>query len=318
MSDYAEGYVPRRHSSKYPLLLSELRDEHAFHLSKDELFHKCEQVFESICVTNDQVQLVEEKTRQQADCKEWHRFRTGRTTASRMKAVCRTSVEKPARSLIKAICYPDTVRFRTKATQWGYQHEEDGLAAYRSMIDQSQDSFKVEKSGFVISSDYPYIRESPDSMVECSCCGKGTVEVKCPHCVRDKETPECPEKVSCMENVAGKVQLRKSHQYYYQIQTQVFVCNVDYCDFVILTEEGLHHALSDEICERATGFFKRAVLPELIRKHFSKIQPATSTAAQGPPTPANEHHRESVESCPSSAQKKKDCFTCTMNFGECQ
>ena len=176
-------------------------------------------------------------------------------------------------------------------------------------MEQSHDSFKMEKSGFVISSDYPYIGASPDSMVECSCCGKGTVEVKCPYCVRDKEIPECLEKVSCMENVAGKVQLRKSHQYYYQIQTQVFVCNVDYCDFVIWTKEGLHHdrmepdhALWDEICKRATGFFKRAVLPELVGKYFSKIQPA---AAQGPSTPANEHHRESVESCPRSAPKKR-------------
>ena len=54
MSDYAEDCVPSHLSSKYPLLLSELRDEDAFHLSKDELFCKCEQVFESICVTNDQ------------------------------------------------------------------------------------------------------------------------------------------------------------------------------------------------------------------------------------------------------------------------
>ena len=111
-------------------------------------------------------------------------------------------------------------------------------------------------------------------MVECNCCGKGTVEVKCPYCVRDKEIPECLEKVSCKENVARKIQLRKSHQYYYQIQTQAFVCNVNYCDSVIWTEEGLHHdrmepdhALWDEICERATGFFKRAVLPELAGKY---------------------------------------------------
>ena len=189
-------------------------------------------------------------------------------------------------------------------------------------MEQSHDSFKVEKS------DYPYIGASPNSLAECSCYGKGTVKVKCPYCVRDKEIPERLEKVSCMENVAGKIQLRKSHQYYYQIQTQVFVCNVDYCDFVIWTEEGLlhdrmepDHALWDEICERATGFFKRAVLPELVGKYFSKIQPATSAAAQGPSTPANkQQHRESgtVESCPSSATKKKDCFTCTMNFGECQ
>ena len=62
MSDYAEGYFPRQLSSKYPLLQSELWDEDAFHLSNDELFRKCERVFESICVTNDQVQLVEECT----------------------------------------------------------------------------------------------------------------------------------------------------------------------------------------------------------------------------------------------------------------
>jgi len=39
------------------------------------------------------------------------------------------------------------------------------------------------------------------------------------------------------------------------------------------------HELWDEICERATGFFKRAVPPELVGKYFSKIQPTTSTAA---------------------------------------
>ena len=148
-----------------------------FIIPRTNFFHKYEQVYESICVTNDQVQVVDEQTRQQADCKEWHIFRTDRITAFRIKAVCRTSVEKPARSIIKAICYPDTVRFRTKATKWGCQ-EKDGLAAYRSRMEQCHDSFKVEKSGFVISGDYPYIGTSSDSLVECSCCRKGTVEVK--------------------------------------------------------------------------------------------------------------------------------------------
>jgi len=84
-------------------------------------------------------------------------------------------------------------------------------------------------------------------------------------------------KMSCKENVAGKIQLRKSHQYYYQIQTQAFVCNADYCDFVIWTEEGLHdwvepdHALWDEICERATGFFKRARYLNLLGNIFLKF-----------------------------------------------
>jgi len=93
-----------------------------------------------------------------------------------------------------------------------------------------------------------------------------------------------------------------------------FVCNVDYCDFVIWTEEGLYHdqmepdhTLWDEICERATGFFKHAVLPELVGKYFSKIQPATSAAAQGPSMPANEHQRES-DTVESSKEK------CMLNY----
>ena len=110
---YAEGYVTRQLNLEYPQLLSELRDENSLQLDKDKLLRKCDNVFASISVTLEQSRLVEEKMRQQSDCRGWHRFRTGCIPVSRMKAVCKTSVDKPAKSLIKAICYPETVRFKT-------------------------------------------------------------------------------------------------------------------------------------------------------------------------------------------------------------
>ena len=90
----------------------------------------------------------------------------------------------------------------------------------------THDSFKMERCVFFISNAYPFIGVSPDSVVECNCCGKGTVEIKCPYCVRDKVVADCLEKLTCLENVDGKIQLRKSHQYYYQI-TPVLLSSAD-------------------------------------------------------------------------------------------
>ena len=33
---------------------------------------------------------------------------------------------------------------------------------------------------------YPHLGATPDGIVQCMCCGKGVVEVKCPHNCKDK------------------------------------------------------------------------------------------------------------------------------------
>ena len=58
------------------------------------------------------------------------------------------------------------------------------------------------------------------------------------------------------------------------------MCNVDICDFVIWTECDLW----EEICKRSSTFFKRAVLPELVGKYFSRLHPATLAAVDAPST----------------------------------
>ena len=45
--------------------------------------------------------------------------------------------------------------------------------------------FILEDAGLFISMERPYIGASPDAIVTCECCGKGTVEVKCPFCFKD-------------------------------------------------------------------------------------------------------------------------------------
>ena len=46
-------------------------------------------------------------------------------------------------------------------------------------------NFTVKDSGFVMSKEYPFMGASPDGMTECSCCGIGCLEIKCPLCPHD-------------------------------------------------------------------------------------------------------------------------------------
>lgn len=83
-----------------------------------------------ITVTADQASAVESKTRNQADSRLWFRMRTGRITASRFKAACRTDPACPSLSLMMAICHPEALRFSTAATRWGCQHEKTAIEKY--------------------------------------------------------------------------------------------------------------------------------------------------------------------------------------------
>ena len=46
----------------------------------------------------------------------------GLITASNLKTACKTNTAKPAKSLVKFICYPEAHKFSTAATGWGCKH----------------------------------------------------------------------------------------------------------------------------------------------------------------------------------------------------
>jgi hypothetical protein len=48
---------------------------------------------------------------------------------------------------IKAVCYPESLKFQTAATLWGCEHESDGIKEYKS-LSMSHDDLIVSTSGF--------------------------------------------------------------------------------------------------------------------------------------------------------------------------
>lgn len=110
-------------------------------------------------------------------------------------------------------------------------------------------NFRMKSSGFFIcrQESLSFLGASPDSMVDCLCCGRGVVEIKCPFCKRDSSVEEAAEdKRFCLSSVDGKLSLKKDHIYYYQTQLQMFVTGTDYCHFVVWTQK--HEPHIETIC----------------------------------------------------------------------
>ena len=62
--------------------------------------------------------------------------------------------------------------------------------------------------------------------------------MKCPYC-NGENLPEDDQKSFCLTKKDEKWKLRRNHSYYCQVETQMMVCKVPHCDFVVWTEKEL-------------------------------------------------------------------------------
>lgn len=102
-----------------------------------------------------------------------------------------------------------------------------------------------------------FLAATPDLLVNCSCCGNGLLEVKCPMI---QECENCPGFCYCSKNVPdylifenGTFRLKQNHLYYAQIQGQLFITDREWCDFFIYTVNGFlmqRILLDQEYCDK--------------------------------------------------------------------
>lgn len=291
---YCSSYIPKRFLSTFPKPLPLLHSSEYMGMEYHELLKACEAV--EINVTKEMAAAVEKETRHQSSSKLWFKYRAGRITASRMKAVCHTDAANPAQSLVKSICYPESFSFTSRQTAWGCKHEKSARDLYLMTAKKNHTNLQVQDSGLVINPLWPSIGASPDGIISCTCCGRGTLEIKCPYCHRGESVLIAASKDSkfCLQlNSDGLLRLDPGHTYYYQVQTQLFVSDVEYSDFCVCTfngdETGIHteRILKDEqfwndCVVKAQTFFKTCILPELLGKWYTRPSSDIQTDSPGP------------------------------------
>ena len=129
--------------------------------------------------------------------------------------------------------------------------------------------------GLFLSKHKPFLGASPDSIVDCDCCGKGVVEVKCPLCAEKSSLEEAAKGTQlCLDKGDGKFRINRSHSYYYQYQLQLYVTKCLDCYFVVLSTDEVHIeriVLDIDLPESWLRIvLKLCILPELLGKWFTR------------------------------------------------
>ena len=135
---------------------------------------------------------------------------------------------------------------------------------------------------------------SPDGVVQCCCCGIGSLEVKCPFSCKEK-LPDDNNSTFCMIKQSDNWMLKRDHSYYYQIQMQLHVCRWSHGDFVVWSKDGIlvERILRDDTffnshMDAIKHFFIYGILPEIIGKWYSRQPVADADGLVQIPTMSEE------------------------------
>ena len=243
-------------------------------LSQMQIHTLGEAFVDGITPSSQEAKAIEEATRRQFACKRWHEERYCRITSSKFGEICksRSSIAKCKRML-----YSNTSStLSSAALLWGRDHESQAREDYTKRLGEG---WSVEECGLHVSTLRGYLGASPDGLV--CCAGKvcGCIEIKCPFSARDKLVGDACMKSQffCTKDENNVVTLKRNHNYYYQIQGQLSVLKLEWCDFVVWTNVDLHveRIKADEKfwCEKClpqlSSFYYNIMLPEIIYPRYS-------------------------------------------------
>lgn len=259
-------------------------------LDADALQTLCIDSERMMTLSDQQCKYVEEVTRDQSGSASWHDLRIGRITASVANDVLHTDPVNMAQSLLTKICQRGKV-VHSPSLQWGVQHEPDAFMLHSAVCGISVSaSYQMpsgyviatnpephtncssRKAGLVISSVKPHVAASPDDFIWCDCCGLCVIEIKCPYSMRDGNLMEgFRDGQFCL---TPEYKFKTTHRYFAQVQMQMYVCGLAYCDFVlwspgdcVITRVPRDDDSIESMIPKLDMLWKRFVLPELLTRN---------------------------------------------------
>lgn len=200
---------------------------------------------DSTVLTAEQITQIEQATLGQANNPMWHKHRKGRITASNFYKV-KTKVESlkttrnnvSSEKLIDSLIGQSAPSENVPALKYGREMELHAKEAYSKIFEENHKETSHRECGLFIDETKQFLGASPDLLLECVCCEKGVLEIKCPFSVAN-DIPK-PDNLKYLVSINEKVTLKTNHQYYAQIQGQMAIAKRDWCHFLVYTQKGYH------------------------------------------------------------------------------
>lgn len=164
--------------------------------------------------------------------------------------------------IVKELLYKPRDLSKNAYVKYGVVNEDNAISAYCASTGNA-----VSQSGLFVHMDYPYLGASPDGLVE----DDGVVEVKCLPSIGNMTFEEAiaAKKNICLAFVDEKLSLKKTHDYFYQIQGQLAIANREFCDLVVYADKDMHI----ERIPRDVATWEGVMLPKLKQFYLECLLP---------------------------------------------
>ena len=166
---------------------------------------------------------------------------------------------------MRKVLEPASSKLTVPAVIWGQTHEPAARKAAEEVLGSLHSHLTIRRCGLFVSPDHPYLAASPDGIINCACCGRWVLEVKCPFSLRDKSPREA-------DRLDENGLLRADHPYMMQVQGQMMVCGVKSCAFCVYVPGLQPHIVLIQYVEE-TGDYLIKVLEKFYVKEIVPVLP---------------------------------------------
>ncbi|XP_072400501.1 uncharacterized protein [Diabrotica undecimpunctata] len=217
---------------------------------------------------------IEKTTRGQCFSVQWLEERQKRITASHFGKICKL---KSTTSRSRTVCSLLYSKFKgNENTKYGQIHESFAIEAFESKM-----NCKIIKCGLFIDEEHCFLGASPDGLVG----DDALIEIKCPPSIKSMTPKAAVEKKKLpylqVTKNTNKIELKRNHDYYYQIQAQLHIVKREKCYFVVWTPQGniIEEIPRDQqfwttkIFPKVKEFYVNNLLPEVVDPRQSRSLP---------------------------------------------
>ncbi|KAK3097953.1 hypothetical protein FSP39_014801, partial [Pinctada imbricata] len=203
------------------------------------------------CIDSDVQAYIEQHTRGQRECSIWRDLHRGRLTSSIFWFNFKG--RGPTRKFDKASHGRYTKL--PPQVQWGIDHESQARSDYL-MLKNQFGTVRVEQTGITLCSTFAYLGATSDGRVYKEDGSVGILEIKCPYSfkgkiIKDMEINDImmiADASFCLVNKSEGPSLKHNHPYYAQVQGEMSIMGLPWCDFVLWTGAPKNNIFVERIC----------------------------------------------------------------------
>ena len=245
---------------------------------------QCFEHANSMAHSQSEVNSIKIATRGQASNKLWLALHNGRITSSRFGEILHRRESTNPQNLVKRIMGygKHQTEHLPPQLRWGRDNESVACKCYLKDREKNNEIMLFEPTGLFLLPEKSYLGASADGKLTCTsvdtCC-IGCLEIKCPYSIDgtltisltpDEIADKYGKKFFMQRGEDGLLHLPQKHVYYAQVQGEMAILNVEWCDFVVFSNGVVvvDRIIADytywtELCETLDNFYVQHVVPEI-------------------------------------------------------